>query len=272
MALAAIIDNLDSVAENIRPEYKPAPGGKGFILDVTPVGTVSLEDVGNLKKALTTERAAAKQASEKLKLFEGIDPEAARGALEKVSELGNLTLDQKVEQQLKIREQQLEQKHKTSVDKLSGELKEATGQLEKNLVTSVATTALAAKKGSVELLLPHVKSQTRMRKIDGVGYVTEILDSQGNPRISPSSGSTALMTIEELVDEMSASDAYSRAFDASGATGSGATTATNGSSAANSAVKNNSRGPVKTVSRKDKLAMSQNLDKIASGEVQVSDE
>lgn len=96
MALAAVVDSLDTVPEPLRKEYVPRDGK--FVLDLTgaPVGFVSVNDHAAIKNqvaefrnnniALTQERDALLPLKEQ---FKDLDPVAARAAIAKVKELGD---------------------------------------------------------------------------------------------------------------------------------------------------------------------------------------
>ncbi len=94
MALAAVIDNLESVTEPLRSHYAKGTDGK-FVLAIegthpsflTPVEGVELKnkiaEFRNTNIALTKENEELKPLKAK---FEGIDPDAAREALTQVAE------------------------------------------------------------------------------------------------------------------------------------------------------------------------------------------
>lgn len=70
----------------------------------------------------------------------------------------------------------------------------------------------------MDLLLPHVRTHTRVKEVDGKFYV-EVIDKDGNARIADGKGTP--MTIQGLVAEMRGSDTFGRAFEGSGNSGSG---------------------------------------------------
>jgi len=259
MALLAILDSLDGLADPIKAEYVEKDGK--FHLNVTAVGGVALEDVTGLKTALGKERNAAQQAATKLKQFEGLDPAVARDAIAKVAEFAAMDIPKQIEERVKAREQDLIAKHTQAVNAVQDTLKKTTSQLQDNLVTSVASKAIADAKGSVGLLLPHVTKHTRMRLTDAGTYIAEVVDSVGNPRVGDAQGNP--MTIPQLVEEMRGNTEYSRAFESAGATGSGASGGgrTGGTQTGKA---------VKTVDKTDQRGINQNLEAIAKGEVTVT--
>jgi hypothetical protein len=88
--------------------------------------------------------------------------------------------------------------------------------LEENVLIATATQAIAAEKGSALLLMPHVKSRT---KLDDNGNAV-VVDESGNVRIGADGKP---LSISQLIAEMKADvNVYGRAFEPSGASGSGA--------------------------------------------------
>jgi hypothetical protein len=85
-------------------------------------------------------------------------------------------------------------------------------------VDAEAARELAEAKGSVKVLLPHVKAQTKVVEHDGQFSVV-VVDAAGNPRIADGKGTP--MTLKGLVAEMRDDAEYARAFDGSGSSGGG---------------------------------------------------
>src|SRR5690606_7438402 len=86
------------------------------------------------------------------------------------------------------------------------------------LIDAEATSALAEAKGSVDLLLPHIRNAARVVEREDGSFGVEIASKEGGPRVN---GSGQNMTIKELVQEMRQSEVFGRAFDASGQSGTG---------------------------------------------------
>ncbi|MCK5018552.1 MAG: hypothetical protein KAS32_15940 [Candidatus Peribacteraceae bacterium] len=223
MALKAILDNLEGLPDDVKSEYKAGTGdlaGK-FLLDVTPVSDFALENVKGLKTALSSERTSRETLEKQVSVFKDIDPDKAREAIKKVGEMKDWKPDDKVREQIEATTNQLVEKHKGEIAGKDTNIAGLTKQLEKNMITATATQSIAGLKGSPELLLPHVERSTRMRQTENGQFVVEVVGSDGNPRISPAAGSTAPMTIDELVGEMKNNDTFAPAFAGSGASGSG---------------------------------------------------
>ena len=218
MALKAILDNLDGLVEDVAKEYKKRDDGK-FVLDVTSVDGLELAEVSKLQSALSKERENNRKSAELLKQFENLDPAKAREAITKVEEMANWTPEQKVNEQIEAVKASIIEAHGKEKAKLEEKLAKLTKSLEEAKIVSVATQALAEQKGSVRLLMPHVRQQTRLREVDG-NFIVEVLGADSNPRLTGSDGHP--MTITELVAEMKTQNDFASAFEGTGATGSGA--------------------------------------------------
>ncbi len=257
MALAAVIKKEvhDSLSDEFKAEYKKQDDGT-FILDVTPVGDFALENVKGLKSALSTERTNRENAEKKIKAFDGLDVDKAKAALTKVKEMADWKPDEKVKEQIEAIKNQLAEKHQGELGKKDESLTSLTGQLQKVMIEAAAIKAIAESKGSSALLLPHVKSATKMHQTDSGEFLVEVVDKDGNARISPATGSTSPMTIAELVAEMKTQDTFAPAFEGTGASGSGASGGGGG-------------GGANTVKATDQSGLENNIEKIASGEITV---
>lgn len=269
MALKAVLMSLEGLPADIQKEYRQLAEGPlagKFVLDVTPESGLALEDVAGLKKTVQTLRGEKDVLSQQMKKFEGIDPTAAQDALDKVKEWGDMTPEQKAQELLKSKEQQLASKFRQQEDVLKAERDTALGQLDSTIRVAAISQGIASKKpmpGGVEFLLPHALSRTRMRKMDDGKFTVEVVDPETKTaRISPSGSGTDLMTLPQLIDELSTQFPF--AFEGSGASGSGAAGGGTGSGAPKSG-----GGPTKTVSRGDQDGMNRNLEAIAKGTIKV---
>jgi len=221
MALQAILQSVDDLPEDLKTHYVEKDGK--FFLDVTAVDGHSLENVAALKQALSKERAAAKRFHEELKAFEGLDAQDVRSSLEELEHLRESRKGPTTDEIRRTAFEQATKEWQKKVEAKDQELRSVTSQLEEVLIDATAVKALAENKGNPKLLLPHVKGSVRLRKTDDGKYVSEVVDRDGNTRLSSRGGSTEAMTIDELIKEMSTSDDFAAAFAGSGATGSGST-------------------------------------------------
>jgi hypothetical protein len=238
MALKAILENLDGLSEEIRKEYKQRDDGK-YILDVMSVDGLELAEVSKLQSALSKERENSRKANEKLKSFDDLDPAKAREAIKKVEEMATWEPEQKVKEQIEAVKSQMMDAHGKEKAKLQERLDKLSKSLEEAMIISVASQELAKEKGSVRLLMPHIRQQTRLREADGK-FVVEVMGSDGNPRLTGSDGHP--MSISELIAEMKTQNDFASAFEGTGATGTGAT-GTTGKTKTNTTIEELSKLP-----------------------------
>ncbi len=274
MALRAILDTLDGLSDPVKAEYKAGDDGKFYLqvetVTLAPDKIYALENVGGLKKSLETERGARAAAEQKLTPFNGLDPAAARDALEKVKTMANWTPEQKVSEQILAVKQQLEAKHTAELSATQALLAKREKQLTTTKIQEAATRAIiaAGDPDAVNILMPHIERQVRLR-LDGEVPIVEVLGPGDIVRVSPAANSSAPMSLDELVAEMKVSPTFKRAFPASGASGSGASGAAGAGGASQGAGGGGGGGKGGTIRASDSAAMSQNMEKIASGEVTV---
>lgn len=220
MPLKAVVDSIDDIAEAHRDLYKE--DGDKFILQVEPVNGFALENIEGLKGTLGKEMTKRKALEKEVLKYKDLDPDKAREALAKLEELGNLDpakeADRIVAERLEAAKKQLLDRHTKEIGDRDAKVGNLTKTIESLLIDNAATSAIAELKGAVKLLLPHVKSHTRVREADGK-YVVEVVDAEGNARIGNSKGDP--MTIKDLVQEMRQSEEFGRAFEGSGHSGGG---------------------------------------------------
>jgi hypothetical protein len=212
MALPLLVDDLDTVPEALRDNYKPADGGK-FRLDLD-----GYEDPAGLKSALDKERRAAKDASKKASAWEtlGKTPEEIQALLDAQAQAEHKRLSEAGEFD-KLKSQMLEQ-HKSELAKKDSETKALRNRLEQHLVDAAGVAAISAADGSAELLLPHVKAKVKVIE-EGGDYAVRVVDPSGNPRVNAQG---EFLSIADLVSEMRQSDTFAPCFKAPSTTGGGA--------------------------------------------------
>jgi len=216
-----------------------------YVLDVIPVTlkvgdsnrVYALEEMSGLKGTLNKVNATNRELTRLLKPYENedgtyLDAAQAREALTKIKEYAENPPDD-VKKQFETRVEafraQLETKHKNELAARDQELEarqqkiaKRESQLKQLLIDNAATAAIAAAKGNVELLLPHVKNRCRcVESEDGSSFNVEILDANGEGMLSASGGSVKKATMADLVEEFKNSNTYSIAFEGSNARGSG---------------------------------------------------
>jgi hypothetical protein len=206
---------------------------------------------GGLKKSRDQILDEKKKVEAKLAQFEGIDIEKAKAAIdaqakleeEKAKAAGNF-------EQLKT---QLIEQHTKALEKLAADMGKRDSFINRLLVENAARQALEPVAMSVDLMLPHVTRQMKV-KADGDNWVAVVVDEKGNERIKDGAG--APFTIADLVAEMASKDQYAAGFKGTGASGSGA----KGSGT-------NAGAGKKTIKAGDTAAFNANLDAIIKGDV-----
>lgn len=232
MAIKAIIAKLEDAAENVRSLYRAGTAEEGaegkFVLDVDPADGFGLENVEGLKTALSAERTEHGRTKQKVKAFEGIDPEKAKAAIAKVDELGDLDpkkdVDRLVEEKVKAQLEQVNERHTAELAKKDKKIEGREALLRSTLVHDAALKAIVAEKGDPDLLLPHVLPSVKLDldEDEEAGTITpkvKVLDASGNVRIGDSQGNP--MKIEGLVGELKKHDKFSKLFEGDGVEGTG---------------------------------------------------
>jgi len=234
MALELVVDSLEAVPETVRSLY--VQNGDKFKLDVS-----GIEDTTGLKSALDKERKAAKEAASQAAAWSklGKSPEEIQALVDAQAQAEAEKLTKAGEWD-KLRAQ-MNEKHQQELAAVNGKVTAKDQALSKYLVDAAATSAIASAKGVPELLLPHVRGAVKVIEDNGE-YAVRVVDASGNPRVN---GKGEFLTISDLVIEMKQSEVLGRAFEGSGATGSGAS-GTQG------------KGGAKTISRADFDALSPN--------------
>ncbi|MBS7703310.1 hypothetical protein [Chelatococcus asaccharovorans] len=227
--LKAYVDDIEALDEGLRQFYRKVeddkhPLGGKFVLAVEPVAGFGIENVETLKSALASERERREKNDRLLKDFEGLNAADVRQKLERLERVSKIDPDKESD---RLAAEKIDA-FKTQVQKDIQELKTRHEDREGRLVqqvnylmsTSEAKGALAKHGGDIELLLPHVERQTRVKETEDGRFIVEVIDDKGIARIKDASG--ALMTIEDLVIEMRGKDPFGKAFSNSGTSGGGA--------------------------------------------------
>ena len=209
------------------------------------------EDVSGLKRNHAELKLDAQRLRDKLKAFDGMDPEKAKAALDaqakaeedKQKQAGNWD-------QLKA---QMVQQHTQALDAVRGDLKKRDAFIERLLIENEARKHLEGPAVSVDGMLPHVVSQIRVKAV-GDGWTSVVVNADGVERVK--ADGTAF-SVGDLVKEMSGEEKWAFGFKGTQANGSGG----RGSG--------NQSGNVKTIPAGDPTAFLANLEGIAKGTVTV---
>ena len=228
MSIPAVVDSLESVPESVRELYTEQDGS--FVLDVE--GADSLPSVKGLKESQRSTLDQRKKAEAALKAFEGLDPEAARAALEKVAGIEAAEIKKAGDWDAQVARS--DEKHAKDLAAAESRYQALEKNYRTKFIDADATLELAKQGGDADLLLHKVQAQAKLVNGDGDHRVV-IVDADGDARLD-SAGKP--FTLAWLVAELK--EKHPGAFSASGASGDGS-----GGSNANDAagVKTVERGP-----------------------------
>lgn len=228
-----VVDSTDTVPSEYRTLYTEGTGdseGK-FVLreDVKPLATAYDGVYTQAESFRADKKKASDESAERriaLKQYEqalsdlGIEV-GEDGVSALTSYVGDLQGKIKGGEEVKINVDKIKQDYEKRVGETKAQydarIKAMSSSLERYMVDQSATAALAKHKGSVELLLPHVKSHTKVVQ-EGEDYVVRVVDSAGDVR---SDGKGGWMTVEGLIEEMKTQSAYARAFESTAPGGTG---------------------------------------------------
>lgn len=218
--LKAIVDSLDGLSDDLKSAYEEKDGK--FFLKVEPVDGYALEDVSGLKNTLSKEMTTRKNLEKIANKFKDLDPDYVANALKELDELKKIDpekeVDRLVNTKLEAHKTQLVAKHEEELNSERAKSEKYRRKIEDLLRDQVATQHIAEMKGSVKLLLPHVRAFTRVVE-ENDDFRVEVIDQAGNVRIGDSKGSP--MSIADLIREMRESEEFGRAFEGDGTSGTG---------------------------------------------------
>lgn len=205
----AFVRSLDEVPEDVREYYVPTEDGR-FRLNAEGV-----EDVTGLRSALQAERRERENREKQLAKVKDVDPEKYKELLAEHERREEEAAQRKGEYDKLLA--QVNDKHKKVVDDLGAQVERLKGELARTLIEAKAHAAITEEKGVPLLLMPHIRSRTRMVERDGK-FDIEVLLPDGTPMVTDKGPAT----IAELVKSFKEDNNFARAFDGVGAGGSGA--------------------------------------------------
>lgn len=223
MALKLEVEKLDDVPESARSLYTEVDGR--FRLDV---------DVEDAVKAATSKaNREAAQFRHQVKKWEalGKSPDEIQELLEAAAKAEEEKAAKGGEWD-KLKAQMVE-KHNKELENERTSKGRLRSTLERHLIDGAAVAAIAEAKGVPQLLLPHVRAHVKVVEDENGDFVARVVDAKGDPRVN-SKGD--FMSISDLVGEMRQNEVFGRAFESSGAGGSG-TPANGGSKSSSGSLK-----------------------------------
>lgn len=211
MTLAATVTTLDDVPEALHEFYTERDGT--YVLDVNVDSHPSVKGLKDSQARTLKEKKAAAAA---LEAFGGLDPEAAKEALDKVAKME--ADKQKAAGDWDAREAALVAKYDEIIADRDAALDSVKGDYRAEFVTSHASRELAKAGGDVDLLLPQIERAAQLSNGDG-GLSVVIVDP-ANPDAGGRLNSDGKpMTMSELVAELA--DKHPGAFKYDGGSGDG---------------------------------------------------
>lgn len=227
MGVKSWVEKLEAADEAVRSLYKPTEDGKAYILDVESVGGWSLEQGEVLRRNLSKERKRATELANKMAGYGEETPEtigSLKAQIEEMRKNGHTSPTAEIERikkELTEKESRAGEKYQKTISDKDKEIASLLSEIESQVVTSTATSAIAAKKGIVELLLPHVTKHVKAVKDDKDGrYRARVYDEYGNERLTQKAGSVDPMGVEEFVETLR--DRFAPAFEGKNVNGLGA--------------------------------------------------
>lgn len=219
------VGSLDDVPNDFKSLYSETEGG-GYAIQESMTGIVDF--IGDLQGTLARSRSFERDKKaelDRLRQFEalGHDPDSLKAHLDELN--SKLEGASGSKEDLERFKEEYQSKHKALLeakdqallarDTSLAEMKKA---LDKNLIDSAATRALAKHGGNVKVLTPHIRSRTRVVQDERGEYMTQILDDNGDARF----GATGLpMTIHDLVQELREDPDFAANFKSDAPSGSG---------------------------------------------------
>lgn len=224
----ATIESLDSVPEDFKPLYErdEATGVYRFRQDLQGLAGA----VANLQGSLLSSREAERKGrefSEQAQAWSalGESPDAVKTKLAELQKqiedaAGKPEEIERIKQELTAQNKSALEARDKALEESKTALAQMQASLHNHLVVSTATSAIAKASGTPELLMPQIKSRTKVVMDERGQHVVQVLDDEGLPRVN---GATMQpLTIAEYVDELKASPVYGQAFKAVGTSGGGA--------------------------------------------------
>jgi hypothetical protein len=222
---------------------KDSAGNELYILDTPDME--HKDDITGLKNALEEER---RQNTERGQKITGLESEKTTLAAQ-IEEFKKKNPDATKDQIEQVKQELLNQ-HKTELEAANKKGETYRTALDKVMRQDAARAAILAAGGNPKLLLPHVLESTKfIENADGT-FKIQVVNEKGGERIGDSAGNP--MTLDQFVAEMKSNEDFGRAFEASGAGGSGANNNANNGGGSNA--KTITRAAFDQLSPQDKMA------------------
>lgn len=223
-------ESLDGVPQNFHHMFEESDNG--FVLGEAHRGvaevinglTANLNNSRKTKKSVSDEAAARRQQNAVFENslrsagYEGeeFDEENVTAFITGLSQKAGAAGD--VGERLAAQKAEMTRAHASALEAKDTEIGGMQKALEKYLINSEASNAIAAEKGNPALLTRFVQDFTKVQKLDNGDYVARVVDADGEVRYN---GKGDPMTVAELVRSMKEDKTYGVMFEAEVTPGGG---------------------------------------------------
>lgn len=190
----------------------------GYRLDVESANGWNLGNISGLESTLRKQKQELAKLKTSLKSYEGMDPEAARAALERIESMGEG--DAKVKDQIESVRRQMAEVFDKERSTLTSQAQALEEQLKAHLVQAAAAQAL--KGANAKLLMPHIERAVRVEKDESGKYRIKVLDAEGNEITSKKPDRIGMSIDLNEYAETHLRHEFPEAFPGTGQSGSGA--------------------------------------------------
>lgn len=202
MALKSILDNVDSLPDDVKKEYKKGNDGK-FYLDVD-----GIDDHPNVKGLKTSMENAKRERGEARDALAAVQTQLSSAN----DQLDDMRRGAIPKADVEALENSWKTKLTTKETELGGKITKLSGALDKNLRQATATQLASELFVSTSLGLPYILPRLKVEE-EGEEFVVKVLDANGQPSAS---------TLEDLKKEMVQNKEFAPILRGTRASGGGA--------------------------------------------------
>lgn len=228
----AVVESLDSVpekyrglyAENAEKKFEISAAAKAIVGDYVGISGTLAETKSKLKNA-NDEAASRRVSTAALTDFlkeQGVAEINAENPIESLSGfVGSLVEANKKGKEVKVDLDKIRAEAEKRIGNVTAakdaELAKMLGSLKKFMIDGETSRALAANKGNVEVLMPHIVNAAKVVQ-EGDDYVVRVVNADGTLRTN---GAGSPMTISELVADMKGNKVFAANFESEAPAGTG---------------------------------------------------
>lgn len=219
MAIKATVKTLDGLSDAVKALYKQ--DGDKFMLDVEPSDGFELVG-GGLKTALLKERETVSELRAASEAFKGLDPKAAREALEKVKTMDSWTPSEKAQELADKRGKEVAALKDAEYAPVKKSYEAIRKAYELQLIGKALEDAATKHKFVAPALAPKLFGENvRLEEKDGV-FTPVVLDQSGKPlKEINKDGTERAVSIDEFIAAKAKDPIYAPLIAGTKATGTG---------------------------------------------------